>query len=58
MAHPYDVMPAINRVLAEIKAPGTDKARVRELQREYRKLDREYSRLARAAWAAAPMGPA
>ena len=57
MAHPADFIPAIDRVLAEIKS-GVDKARVRELQREYRALERDYAKAARAAWAAAPMGPA
>lgn len=56
MAHPADLIPAIDRVLAEIKS-NPDKARVRELQREYRKLSAAYEKAAREAWAAAPLSP-
>jgi hypothetical protein len=58
MTHPADYMPAINRVLAEIKTPGTTNARVRELQREYRQLERAYAAAARAVRASVPMFPA
>jgi hypothetical protein len=58
MAHPADFIPAIDRVLAEIKTPGTAKARVRELQREYRQLERAYAAAARAIRTSVPMFPA
>jgi hypothetical protein len=57
VAHPADFIPEIDRVLAAIKTPGTDKAQVRELQREYRKLSRQYERAARAHAASIPTGP-
>jgi hypothetical protein len=57
VAHPADFIPEINRVLAAIKTPGTDKAQVRELQREYRKLSRQYEQMARVHAASIPMGP-
>lgn len=56
MSHPADFIPAIDDVLARIKG-NHDKAQVRELQREYRKLERGYAKAARDAWAAAPLGP-
>jgi hypothetical protein len=58
MAHPADFIPEIDRVLAEIKTPGTDRVRVRELQAQYRKMERAYAAAARQAWAAAPLSPA
>jgi hypothetical protein len=56
VAHPADLAPEIDRVLAAIKG-NPDKAQVRELQREYRKLSRQYEQMARAHAASIPMGP-
>lgn len=56
MATTHEIAAEADRVLAQIKG-NRDKARVRELQGEYRKLSRLYEQAARAAWAEAPLGP-
>ena len=56
MANTASIAAEANEVLAAIKG-CPDKARVRELQAQYRKLSREYTKAERAAWASVPMSP-